>query len=168
MKRAKNGPTESEPRESFASVKAALLAALGKPKRERGGIQCYPAPDDASARAWIERVHSAGGSASLAAAYPAPVLAVVEGPPSGLMAMVTWVSWQFPRARKALDMLDRDAGLRVTKIKYTDFVVRLDRVPKDPEAHAKRLAKVVMYGDAPTIAAALRKRVWHTRNSSKR
>jgi hypothetical protein len=148
--------------ESLDTVKAALFKALGKPKRERGGIACYPAPDAPVARAWIARVEAAGGSASLADAYPKRVLAVVDGPPSGLMGLVTWVSWQFPRARKALDMLDRDAGLRVANIKYTDFLIQLARVPKDPEAHAKRLAKCVMMGDEAKIAASLRKRRWHT------
>ncbi len=147
---------------SFAEVKVALGEALGKPKRERGGVACYPAPDAKLARDWIARVRAAGGSAALAEAYPKRVLAVVEGPPSGLMGLVTWVAWQFPRARKALDMLDRDAGLRVGNINYTDFVIQLDRVPKDPEAHAKRLAKIVMMGDEVKIAASLRKRRWQT------
>jgi hypothetical protein len=159
---ARRARDESSTAESFADVKAALGKALGKPKRERGGVACYPAPDADVANDWIARVHAAGGSAALAEAYPKRVLAVVEGPPSGLMGLVTWVSWQFPRARKTLDMLDRDAGLRVVNIKYTDFTIRLDRVPKDPEAHAKRLAKIVMMGDATKIAASLRKRRWHT------
>jgi hypothetical protein len=59
-------------------------------------------------------------------------------------------------------MLDREAGLRVENIKYTDFVIKLDRVPKNPEVHAKRLAKEVMMGDEKKIAASLRKRRWHT------
>jgi hypothetical protein len=50
----------------------------------------------------------------------------------------------------------------VKNIDYTDFVIHLDRVPKDPEAHAKRLAKCVMQGDEAKIAASLRKRRWHT------
>jgi hypothetical protein len=154
--------TKDAKEESFDEVKAALFKALGKPKRERGGVACYPAPDAKLAKEWIARVHLAGGSAALAEAYPKRVLAVVDGPPSGLMGLVTWVSWQFPRARKALDMLDRDAGLHVKDIKYTDFLIQLDRVPKDPEAHAKRLAKCVMYGDEAKIAASLRKRRWHT------
>lgn len=149
--------------ESLADVKDALSKAFGKPKRERGGIACYPAPADAKiARAWIARVHAAGGSASLADAYPKRVLAVVEGPPSGLMGMVTWVSWQFPRARKTLDMLDAEAGLRVENIKYTDFVIKLARVPRNPNVHARRLAKEVMMGDVPKIEAALKKRRWRT------
>jgi hypothetical protein len=152
---------EREP-ESFHEVKAALGKALGKPKRERGGIACYPAPDAKLAREWIARVHAAHGSAALADAYPKRVLAVVEGPPSGLMGLVTHVSWQFPRARKTLDMLDREAGLRVENIKYTDFVIKLDRVPKNPWVHAKRLAKEVMMGDEAKIEASLRKRRWHT------
>ena len=36
--------------ESFHEVKAALGNALGKPKRERGGVACYPAPDAPSSR----------------------------------------------------------------------------------------------------------------------
>lgn len=38
----------------------------------------------------------------------------------------------------------------------------LERVPEDPAAHAKRLAKIVMNGDAKKIEAALKKRRWHT------
>ena len=147
---------------AFAEVKAALDKKLGTPKNARG-ILSYKEPTDAKeTKEWIARVHAAGGSASLAAAYPARVLAVVEGPPSGLMDLVTWVSWQSKSARKALDMLDRDAGLRVANINYTDFVIQLDRVPKDPDAHGKRLAKIVMNGDAEKIAASLRKKRWKT------
>ena len=148
--------------EDFNDVKAALDKALGKPKKERGILK-YKEPADAKlTRQWIARVHAAGGSASLASAYPARVLAVVKGPPSGLMDLVTWVRWQFPRARKTLDMLHRDAGLRIANIDYTDFVIVLDRVPEDVEAHAKRLAKEVNMGDAEQIATALRKKRWKT------
>jgi len=149
-------------KEDFADVKAALDKALGKPKKSRAILQ-YKEPADAKAtKAWIARVHAAGGSASLASAYPARVLAVVNGPPSGLMDLVTWVAWQFPRGRKALDMLNADAGLRISNINYTDFVIHLDRVPKDPDAHAKRLAKVVHMVEADEIAAALKKKRWKT------
>jgi hypothetical protein len=148
--------------ETFAEVKAAMDKALGKPKRD-GGIFLYKQPNDAPATtAWIKRVHAAGGSASLAAAYPKRVLAVVDGPPSGLMDLVTWVSWQSKTARKALDLLDEDAGLRVANINYTDFVIRLDRVPKHLGSHAKRLAKHVMMGDEKKIAASLKDRRWRT------
>jgi hypothetical protein len=146
----------------FAEVKAALDKTLGKPKKVRG-ISSYKEPTETKeTKEWIARVHAAGGSASLAAAYPTRVLAVVEGPPSGLMDLVTWVSWQSKSARKALDMLDRDAGLRISNINYTDFVIKLDRVPKDPESHAKRLAKIVHFGDADEIATSLRKKRWKT------
>ena len=161
-KRTKDESEEDIQAESFAEVKAALDKAFGKPKRERGGIACYPAPEAKVATKWIARVRAAGGSASLADAYPKRVLAVVQGPPSGLMGLVTWVSWQFPRARKTLDMLDREAGLRVSNIKYTDFVIQLDRVPRNPQVHAKRLAKEVMMGDEAKIASTLKKRRWHT------
>jgi len=146
-------------RPSFKDVKSALDKALGKPKKSRS-IFRYKAPSDAAA--WIKRVHATGSSASLCDAYPARELVVVEGPPSGLMDLVTWVSWQSKSARKALDLLHADAGLRVSNMKYTDFVVTLDRVPADPAAHAKRLAKIVMMGDADEIAAALTKRRWKT------
>ena len=148
--------------ETFADVKAALDKALGKPKRS-SGILLYKAPEDVStANQWIKRVYATNRSASLAAAYPARVLAVVDGPPSGLMDLVTWVAWQSKSARKALDMLDEDAGLRVSNINYTDFVIRLAHVPQAPEAHAKRLAKIVMMGDEKKIAASLKKKRWKT------
>lgn len=61
----------------------------------------YTAPDDAKeVKAWIGRVHATGGSASLAEAYPVRVLAVVNGRPSALMDLVTWVAWQSKSARK--------------------------------------------------------------------
>jgi len=146
-------------RPAFKDVKSALDKALGKPKKSRA-IFRYKAPSDAAA--WIKRVHETSGSASLCDAHPARELVVVDGPPSGLMDLVTWVSWQSKSARKALDLLHADAGLRVANIKYTDFVVMLDREPKDPASHAKRLAKIVMMGDADEIAAALKKRRWKT------
>jgi len=147
---------------TFADVKAALDEALGKPKKS-GGILLYKAPEDVSvANALIKRVYATKRAASLAAAYPARVLAVVDGPPSGLMDLVTWVAWQSKSARKALDMLDADAGLRVSNINYTDFVIRLEHVPTAAEAHAKRLAKIVMMGDEKKIAASLKKRRWKT------
>jgi len=148
--------------ETFGEVKAALDKALGRPKKKYGML-LYTAPDHVpTANALIKRVYATGRSASLASAYPKRVLAVVDGPPSGLMDLVTWVSWQSKSARKALDMLDEDAGLRVSNIKYTDFSIRLLRVPQEPAAHAKRLAKIVMMGDEKKIAAALKKRSWKT------
>ncbi|MFN0247384.1 MAG: hypothetical protein ACKV2T_10900 [Kofleriaceae bacterium] len=153
---------ESAARPSFGEVKAALDKALGKPKKS-GGILRYTAPDDANeVKDWVGRVHAAGGSASLAEAHPARVLAVVEGQPSALMDLVTWISWQSKSARKALDILDKDAGLRVANINYTNFVIQLDRAPRDPDAHAKRLAKIVLNGNASKIAAALKTKRWKT------
>jgi len=148
--------------ETFGDVKSALDKALGKPKKSRG-ILLYKAPDDVStANQLIKRVYAVNRSASLAAAHPARVLAVVDGPPSGLMDLVTWVAWQSKSARKALDMLDADAGLRVSNIQYTDFLIRLVHVPQTPELHAKRLAKIVMMGDEKKIAASLKQRRWKT------
>jgi len=156
---AKRTSTEKE---TFEEVKAALDKALGKPKKARG-IARYTAPADAATcKQWIARVHATGGSASLAEAYPARVLAVVSGRPSELMDLVTWVRWQFPYARKALDLLDADAGLRISNIKYTHFLIKLDRVPLDPGAHGRRLAKVVHMGDAIEIADALKTKRWNT------
>jgi hypothetical protein len=150
--------TEKAP--SFAAVKRELTETLGKPKTSRGILQ-YPAPKTAKQVAkLVDRVHAAGGAASLAEAYPARVLCVVNGPPSGLMGLVTWVSWQSKSARNALDLLHADANVRISNIKYTHFVISLERVPEDFAAHAKRLAKIVMQGDEKKIAAALKKRRW--------
>src|SRR5689334_19584895 len=78
---------------SFAEVQREITRALGKPKKERGILR-YKAPKDAKqVRPWIARVHAAGGAASLAEASPARELWIVDGPPSGLMWLVTYVSW---------------------------------------------------------------------------
>jgi hypothetical protein len=145
---------------TFRDVQHALTKALGTPKKRRGILQYKPPASAKEVNALIKRVHAVGGAASLAEAHPARVLCVVNGPPSMLMDLVTWVSWQSKSARNALDKLNADAGLRVANIKYTKFVVELERVPKDPAAHAKRLAKIVMQGDAKKIEAALRTRRW--------
>jgi hypothetical protein len=158
----KRNPEPDAERPSFAEVQRELTKALGAPKKSRGILR-YPAPESATQVAeLVARVRAAGGSASLAEAYPARQLCVVDGPPSMLMDLVTWVSWQSKSARKALDMLHADADLTISNIDYTDFLVTLARVPKDPAAHAKRLAKIVMQGDAAKIEAALNKRRWRT------
>lgn len=147
---------------SFADVQRELTKALGKPKKS-GAILHFKAPKSTKQlNELVDRVHAAGGAASLAAAYPARQFCVVNGSPSLLMDLVTWVSWQMKSGRKALDMLHADAGVRVSNIEYTDFIITLERVPKDPAAHAKRLAKIVMQGDAKKIEAALKKRRWKT------
>jgi hypothetical protein len=146
--------------ESFKDVKAALDKALGKPKKS-GPILRYKAPPDSAA--WIKRVHATGAFASLAEAYPARELAVVVGPPSQLMGLVTYVSWRTKSGQKALEMLHADAGVRISNINYTNFVISLDRVPADVAGHARRLAKIIMQGDEDAIAAALKKRKLKTR-----
>jgi hypothetical protein len=147
---------------SFAQVQRELTATLGKPKKSFGILK-FPAPKTAKQTAkLVDRVREAGGSASLTEAYPARQFCVVNGPPSWLMGLVTWVSWRSKSARIALDLLHADADVRVSDMKYTDFVISLERVPEDPAAHAKRLAKIVLYGDAKKIEAALKKRRWHT------
>jgi len=157
----KETETEAEA-PKFADVQRELTKALGKPKKSRA-ILHYKAPTTAKqVTELVARVHAAGGAASLADAYPARQLCVVEGPASLLMDLVTWVSWQSKSSRKALDMLHADAGLRISNIKYTNFVVSLERVPNDAAAHAKRLAKIVMQGDEKKIAAALKTRRWKT------
>lgn len=146
---------------SFAEVLRELTKALGKPKRSRAILRFAAPKSVKDVNALVKRVHAAGGAASLAEAYPARELWVVSGPPSGLMELVTWVSWRSKSGKKALEALHEDAGVRVSNIDYTSFVIKLDRVPKDPAAHAKRLAKIV--GEEPkTIAAALAKRRWKT------
>lgn len=146
---------------SFQDVKAQLTEILGAPKKERAILR-YKAPaNPKQAKDLVARVRAAGGSASLCKANGGRQLCVVEGPPSGLMDLVTWVSWQSKSSRKALDLLDRDAGLQVADINYTDFVMLLDRVPKKAAEHAKRFAKLYRYmpgGDEKKIAAALLKR----------
>ncbi|GEM_PF-5661717 len=160
--RSKDRSEEGTKPPSFSEVQRELTKALGKP-RKSGAILHYKAPKSVKqVNQLVARVHAAGGAASLAAAYPARQFCVVNGPASQLMDLVTWVSWQSKSARKALDMLHADAGIRVANIHYTDFVITLERVPKDPAAHAKRLAKIVMQGDAKKIEAALKKRRWKT------
>ena len=146
---------------SFGDVKAELDKALGKPKRERGVLR-YAAPADGKkVTALVARVRTAGGSASLCEAHDGRQLCVVDGPPSGLMDLVTYTAWQSKSMRRALDILDRDAGLQVADINYTEFVMLLDRPPKKAGEHAKRFAKIYRYmpgGDEKKIAAALMKR----------
>jgi len=154
MKKDAGGP-------SFAEVTLELTKALGKPKKS-GRVLRFKAPKDVKVvNALVKRVHAAGGAASLAEAHPARELCVVNGPPSLLMALVTYVSWRSKSGMAALDALHEDAGVRISNIDYTEFVIKLDRVPKDLAAHAKRLARVVDE-DAETIAAALAKRRWKT------
>ena len=145
--------------DTFAKVNDELHATLGKPDTKRG-IRRYPVPPDP--KMWIDRIHAAGGSAALCKDNSAQYLCVVDGPPSRLMDFVTWVSWQSKSARNALDALHDEVGLRVEKVAYTSFVMRLGRVPSDPDTHAKRFAKIVMNGDAARISSALQKRRWNT------
>jgi len=160
--RTKDSHDGDAARPRFSDVQRELTKTLGMPKKSRGILR-YTAPKSAKqVTKLVARVHAAGGAASLAEAYPVRQLCVVEGPPSLLMDLVTWVSWQSKSARKALDMLHADANVRIKNINYTDFVIELERVPKDPAAHAKRLAKIVMQGDAKKIEAALKTRRWHT------
>jgi hypothetical protein len=160
--RTKNSPKQEPAAPTFADVKRELMTALGKPKTSRG-ILHYPAPESAKQTAeLVARVHAAGGAASLAEAYPARQLCVVNGPPSMLMELVTWVNWGSKSGKKALDMLHADAGVRISNINYTGFVIKLERVPADPAAHAKRLAKIVNQGDEKKIEAALKARRWKT------
>jgi len=150
---------------SVAEVVRELTNALGKPKKERGILR-FKAPADAkAAKPWITRVHAAGGAASLAEAHPARELWVVDGPPSGLMHLVTYVSWHSKSTLKLLDKLHAEVGVTISNINYTGFVMTLGKAPKDPAAYAKGFGKLFRYiqgKEEHVIRAALQKRRWKT------
>lgn len=110
-------------------------------------------------------MHAAGGAASLAEAHPARELWVVDGPPSGLMHLVTYVSWHSKSTLKLLDKLHAEVGVTISNINYTGFVMTLGQAPKDPAAYAKGFGKMFQYirgKEEHAIEAALVKRRWKT------
>ena len=148
---------------TLAQVKKELTAALGKP-RSHVGLTCYPAPTSpAERKKWIARVYEAGGAAAISDTGSKGNELCVGTKPSQLFARIFNVSWRTKSALKAWDLLDADAGLRVTKVGYTDFTIALDRVPTKIADHAKRLAKADFMLDDKKIEAALKKRAWSHR-----
>jgi len=160
---AQQAARESTP--AFKRLVHDLTAKLGTPEHyERGRatmLHAFPAPSSAHDRLrWFVRAREAGAAMTQ---WHDDELVLLAGSMAELARHTLFYGpWTTVAAMRALDALDRDAGMQLVAVRSTYFELTLARVPTRLDHHAARLG-TIFDAEPAEVARALARRRWRHR-----